>query len=302
MILAGSALLCAAIFTGCSNNEEQIDNALAIRLNAGVKTPVTRAAINTGDKFSAGVAGWETDQVSADYATAANWNTTATVTAAATAANVILDKAQFYNPTETTKTFIKAWHPAGKLNEDGTVTFPANADGSVDVMTTTAISGSAKDNGIKNLTFDHKLTQIKFKVVGDATFVSAGIKLMYIRIKDAKLPTGLNLVNNVVTYAAPALFTVPNIDAQPLTDKEVPAGNSVMIEPFAGNTFKADVVTNDGTTDKTYSDVVITIDTDDAFQSGKAYTITLAFGAPGINVSASVTPWTTGTGSGTVKD
>lgn len=304
MILAGSALLCAALFTGCSKSEETVGNDLAIRLSAGMKTTLNRAAINTTDKFSAGVAGWETSESTNNYATAAKWLTTAQITAAEAAANVQLDKGQFYNG-DGSKTFMKAWFPAGELAADGKVNFVGKpdytADGTVDVMLAPEVHGSAYDKSIKNLAFDHKLTQIKFLVVGDKKFIDEKTMVKSITVKEAQLPTGIDLTNNSVIYATTAPLVVPDINAQLLTDREVAAGSCVMIMPFVGNTFKVDVVTNNGTADTTYTDIVITIDKDENLVAGRAYTISLAFGAPGINVSASVTPWSTGTGSGTVN-
>lgn len=300
MNLAGSVLLCAALFASCSKSEETIDNGLAIRLNAGMKATVnSRAAVNNGDAFVAQVVGWETQDANNNYATAAKWNTTATITASEAITNVQFDKGQFYNGDKVTKTFMKAWSPNGTLATDGTVTFTSN--GTVDVMLAPEVHGSAIDKGAKNLAFAHMLTQIKFLVVGDETFITNGTKVKSITVKEAQLPTGLNLTNNAVTYAAAAPLPIPDINAQLLTDREVAAGSCVMIMPFAGKTFKVDVVTNDGTTDTPHNDIVITIDKDENFVAGRAYTISLSFGAPGINGTASVTPWSTGTGSGTVE-
>lgn len=300
MNLAGSVLLCAALFASCSKSVETVDDGLAIRLNAGMRATVnSRAAVNNGDTFVAAVAGWETKETNNNYATEAKWSTEATITASEAAANVQFKKAAFYNGDKVTKTFMKAWSPAGTLAVDGTVTFTSN--GSEDVMLAPEVHGSAIDKGVKNLAFAHMLTQIKFLVVGDETFITNNTRVKSITVKEAQLPTGLNLNNNAVTYAAATPLAIPDINAQLLADREVPAGSCVMIMPFSGKTFKVDVVTNDGTTDTPHSDIVITIDKDENFVAGRAYTISLSFGAPGINGTASVTPWSTGTGSGTVE-
>ena len=70
-----------------------------------------------------------------------------------------------------------------------------------------------------------------------------------------------------------------------------------MIEPFKGNTMSLDVRTSA----TLYEDVQVIIDEDSDFQPGKAYTITLTFTQESISLKASVTEWTTGTGSGIVE-
>lgn len=298
--VTGFALLCATIFAGCSKSEEAVNNGFAIRLSAGIQNTVNRAAVNDGDKFIAQVAGWEVASgVTKDYATPSKWITTAEITADETAGNVVLAEGQFYNPTETTRTYLKAWHPQGEP-VNGMVSF--SSDGTLDVMLASEVVGSAADNKVKNINFRHKLTQLKFELLGDQTYAQNAISVKSITILDARLPNGLDLATDEVKYAGAGALTVPGIDApQVLTTQKMPIGHSVMVEPFVGNTFKVDVVTNNGYKDTTYPGITITIDKDVTFVEGRVYTICLIFNAPGISVSAAVTPWTTGTGSGTVN-
>ena len=46
---------------------------------------------------------------------------------------------------------------------------------------------------------------------------------------------------------------------------------------------------------------IATIDGDDKFQAGKAYTITLTFSQKNIELSATLAEWSAGTGSGLVE-
>lgn len=304
-MLAGAFLLCATALTGCSQNEDANNgNPLEIRLGAGLQVTggSTRAAINTGSKFKAGIAGWESTTAPVDYAsTAATWSTKSTITAAETAGAIVLDEAKFYSGNASTVTYMKAWYPTGDL-QNGIVTFSGNdftTNGTTDVMLAGEINGSSTDNGLKNFKFEHKLTQLKFVILGDAGF--QGDALTSIAIKGAELPTGLNLATNMVTYATAADLLVPETASQIITDKAATTGLPVMIKPIKSQTFKIDVVTTDGTTPSTFNDIIVTIDDDVELLAGKAYTITLSFGSAGINASASVTPWTEGTGSGTIK-
>ena len=74
-------------------------------------------------------------------------------------------------------------------------------------------------------------------------------------------------------------------------------GNPLMIVPPAGNTVTLKVTTSV----TAFDDIVATIDGDDKFQAGKAYTITLTFGQKNIELSATLAEWSAGTGSGLVE-
>ena len=50
-----------------------------------------------------------------------------------------------------------------------------------------------------------------------------------------------------------------------------------------------------------FDNIEATIDTDEKFQAGKAYTITLTFGQKNIELSATLAEWSAGTGSGLVE-
>lgn len=304
MQMAPVLLLCAALLAGCSKGDNGASgnpsDPRAIRLSAGLQV-TTKAAVNTGSTFTAAVAGWQSTGA-ADYGKAKAWLTTAPVTARETASGITLAQPQYYSQEGIEKTYIKAWYPQGTLADDGTVAFAGDGtfrgDGSDDVLLAGEVSGSALDNSAKTLTFKHPLTQLKFTVQGDALFGSSTL-IRSITLKGAGLPTGFDLKTDAVVYDTPAAgVQVPGIDGtQTITTGKATVGQPTMVRPFAGNTFKIDVETSD----VTYRDVPVTINSDASTLPGKAYTIALSFAGFGVTIQASVTPWdNSGTGSGDV--
>lgn len=298
-------MLAIAALAGCSKNEnnggEPIGGSTAIILSAGVPTGSitsnTKAPIDAGSTFTAGIAGWESN-ASVDYTQAVKWSSNAAnISANAAAQSITLTPTQVYNADNAVKTYMKAWYPEG-TRSSSTVTF-TNTDGSVDAMLAPAISGSKNDRTNKTLAFAHKTTQLKF-MVKEGDGLAANTTITSITVKNAELPTGFNLATDVVTYAVAADLAVAGITGS-LVIGTTPAGdavgNPVMIKPITGNTVTLDVVTNNAT----YTGVTATIDTDINFVVGKAYTITLTFGQSELSLKASVAEWTTGTGSGSVE-
>ena len=300
------SILAAAALAGCSKSENNGGGdpagSAAIVLSAGVPAatvaPQGKAPIVSGSTFTAGVAGWESRSGSATYTDATAWTTTASITANATAQNITLTATQVYSPDKDVKSYMKAWYPAGTLTF-GVVTF-SNADGTADPLLAAEVVGSKSDRTGKTLSFAHKTTQLKF-VVKEGQGLSAGTTIDKIAVKGAQLPTGFDLSTDAATFAAAADLNVPGITAGAITIGTTEAGDAagdpVMIKPMTGNRITLDIATNKAA----YEDVTATIDTDEHFVEGKAYTITLTFGQAGIDLSATVAEWTTGTGSGSVE-
>ena len=152
-------LLAAVSLCACSKSEsgEQIPGGEAvIRLSAGLPAASvqSKAPINSGDKFTPAVAGWEST-AAASYTAAPTWNTTTSeITASATAQEVELTAPQVYNANGAVKTYMKAWYPQGTLSS-GTVTFTTNdsykGDGTDDVLLAGEVSGSKSDRENKVL-------------------------------------------------------------------------------------------------------------------------------------------------------
>ncbi len=293
----------SAALAGCSKsgneqgNPGTVGDKTPIVLSAGIPTATvtsgSRAVIESGNNFTAGVAGWEMAGA-VDY-TADAWYTTADIMASTTAQPVTLAAPQVYHAEDNIKTYMKAWHPAG-TPADGKVTF-SNPDGTVDALLAGEVVGSKRDNTGKVLQFAHKTTQLKFKAVADAS-LAAGTTVDKITVLNAQLPTGFDLVTDAVTYAQETSLTVPGFDTPvEITTTAADAGAPVMIKPMTGNTVTLKIETSTAT----FDNVVATIADDTDFKEGKAYTITLTFKQQSLNLTATVAEWTQGSGSAEVE-
>lgn len=299
-------LLALSGLVACSNENKtntgsNTDEDVFIRLSAGMPSatanPDSKAVISGNATFTASVAGWEALAGEEDYSASPTWEASiADIQAEANQQSVALNPSQVYNADDDIKTYMKAWYPTGNV-EAGKVAF-ANTDGTVDALLAGAVSGSKWDNEGKVLQFTHPATQIKF-IVKEGSGLAANTTIERITIIDAELPTGFDLTSDVVTYAAKANLDIPGIDGSLVigtTETGDRAGEPVMIRPMSGNTLALEVETSTAT-----FDVTATIDGDADFVAGKAYTITLTFMQSDIELSATVTPWTEGTGSGQVE-
>lgn len=299
-------LLAAASLCACSKSEsgEQLSGGDAIRLSAGLPSASvqSKAAINSGDKFTPAVAGWEST-AAASYTAAPTWNTTTSeITASATAQEVELTAPQVYNANGAVKTYMKAWYPQGTLSS-GTVTFTTNdsykGDGTDDVLLAGEVSGSKSDRENKVLAFEHLATQLKF-VVKAGTGLAEGTKLTKIELKGVDLPSGINLATNALLTSSKNALSVPDIDGNLVigtTAAGDDAGSPLMIAPPTGKTVTLKVTTSAAE----FENIVATIDNDDKFQAGKAYTITLTFDQKNIELSATLAEWSDGAGTGLVE-
>ena len=299
-------LLVAASLCACSKSEsgEQLSGGDAIRLSAGLLSASvqSKAPINSGDKFTPAVAGWEST-AAASYTAAPTWNTTTSeITASATAQAVTLTAPQVYNANGAVKTYMKAWYPQGTLT-NGTVTFTADdsykGDGTDDVLLASEVSGSKSDRENKVLAFEHLATQLKF-VVKAGQGLAADTKLTKIELKGVDVPGGIDLATDALTGTAKETLSVPDIDGSLVigtTETGDAAGSPLMIVPPSGNTVTLKVTTSVAE----FDNIEATIDTDEKFQAGKAYTITLTFGQKNIELSATLAEWSAGTGTGLVE-
>ena len=299
-------LLTAASLCACSKSEsgEQLSGGDAIRLSAGLPSASvqSKAPIESGNKFIPAVAGWEST-AAASYTAAPTWNTTTSeITASTTAQEVELTAPQVYNANGAVKTYMKAWYPQGTLSS-GTVTFTTNdsykGDGTDDVLLAGEVSGSKSDRENKVLAFEHLATQLKF-VVKAGTGLAAGTKLTKIELKNVEVPSGINLATNALLTSSKNALSVPDIDGNLVigtTAAGDDAGSPLMIVPPTGKTVTLKVATSAAE----FDNIVATIDGDDNFQAGKAYTITLTFDQKNIELSATLAEWSDGAGTGLVE-
>lgn len=296
------SMLAVAALAACSKDEGKggVDDGepVAVELTAGVPsgviTPDGKAPVTGDMTFAPSIAGWEAAVGEVDYTAEPTWLTEADIQADAQNEAVTLADPQVYNPDDDVKTYMLAWYPQGTL-ADGVVTF-ATVDGTHDAMLTTPIYGSKWNKTGKVLEFTHETTQLKFVVKG-GTSLTQPMNIVGITIKDAQVPTGFDLSVPEVTYAAAADLEVPGITAAAITSTGATVGEPVMIKTMTGKTLMLDIETSV----TTFEDVVATIKDDENFEAGKAYTITLTFEQESVNLAATVTDWTTGSGSATIK-
>lgn len=305
--MAGTVLLCIAALASCSKGVGTDDPQpapgadLSIRLSAGLQA-VTKATVGTGTSFTTSVGGWESAGV-ADYGKAASWLSTASVTASESTSDIALTPKRYYSQNGAERTYIKAWYPQGTFS-GGVVSFAGDADyrgdGTDDILLSGEVSGSALDAATRTLAFRHLTTQFRFTVQGDALFGET-TKIKSITVKDAGIPTGLDLTKDALTYDVKAL-SVPGVEGIKIGKATAAtAGEAVMVLPFGAKTFKIDVTTvDDNDKEIAYRDVVVTV-SDNNTLPGKAYTIALTFAGYEVTAQASVAEWDyTGTGSGDV--
>lgn len=306
------SMLALAALASCSSEEvlnEPVDGnkPVEIKLTAGVLDVTTKAPINTNSKFLPGIAGWEGTQTPA--AGTEIWVTEpdADITAG-TAQPVVLKDKKYYNPDGATETFICAYYPksTAAVTLDAPQATFTNTDGSVDVMYASVTSAGKKPAGATAptataLTFEHQLTQLKFMVKGNAS-VPSDLKVTTLKVKNVKLPTGLNIFTGELTTSAAQDIPASNLktDAIPTGDQAtaIEYADPIMVAPLNTTDIKLDITTSDGVT---FTDVPVTLDANDGNTGGTSFAITLTFQQKEITATSTVTEWTTQTGSGTVQ-
>lgn len=325
------AALFASGLASCSNEGDapdvpggKTDGAVAICLGSKVKTNlnvITRAdgvsnegpIDNTTGSITFGIAGWERLQTGEYNATptemetydqGALWATTASCAVHDTEKkSVIWTEQKYYNADENKKTFMKAWYPAGTINEDKSSVSFENTTGKIDALWATPIYADKWDKNDKNLNFAHKTAQIKFKVQkGEG--LEAGTKLKSITLQDVNVPVGFDLkavtesevkYSNVVNLKVPDYTEGSTTITDYATSPSPFIGSPVMIKPITNKKFKVTVETDKAI----FRDMEVTVNTDN-IQAGTAYTILLTFKQEEIVLTATVAQWTNQDGNGEI--
>lgn len=272
---------------GCSNEKSVVepttDDQVAVRLSAGVNTSTinSRAVINPGDAFGAQ---FISSALASNYATTL-WDTEADI---AVSGAVTLTVPQYY-PIDGSSIYMKGFAPAATVT-NGNVEYTIT--GNEDVMVTGEVSGDKRSSAL-NFTFDHLLTQLKFKVIAaDANFPS-GVTVKDVRVTNTQTAVSLNLNSGVLTFSGGVksldVFTGGNyaINATGVLINEL-----LLVEP--GKTqILLDVVINNGA-DITHSAIPVALTT----VAGSSHLITLTFKNTAVTANAVVAPWTTGAEGG----
>ena len=205
-----------------------------------------------------------------------------------------------YYPANGDKVFFYAYSPAsGTYTAGSGSTTPKVAwtiTGSQDIMAAQVTTGIGKvASGTQTqpaFAFTHKLKQVKFKVVKDASFED-NIKLTSLMIIGAKTSATIDVSTGNVTWGSTTgnLTVYSNSTGQALTTTATSVGSAMMFEP--GKSFVVRAVAGG----VTYSDATVTLTGTNAGTAGYSHEVTLKFMRNVITPTATITNWTTGTGS-----
>ena len=207
---------------------------------------------------------------------------------------------QYYPTNSSDKVFFYAYSPAsGTYTAGSGSTTPKVAwtiTGSQDIMAAQVTTGIGKvSSGTQTqpaFAFTHKLKQVKFKVVKDASFED-NIKLTSLMIIGAKTAATIDVSTGNVTWGSTtgSLTVYSNSTGQALTTTATSVGSAMMFEP--GTSFKVRAVAGG----VTYADATVTLTGTNAGTAGYSHEVTLKFMRNVITPTATITNWTTGTGS-----
>ena len=207
--------------------------------------------------------------------------------------------AQYY-PTNGDKVYFYAYSPASGTYTAGTSSVAPKVawtiTGSQDIMAAQVTTGIAKvASGTQTqptFAFTHKLKQVKFKIVKDASFED-NIKLTSLMIIGAKTAATIDVSTGNVTWGSTTgnLTVYSNSTGQTLTTTATSVGLPMMFEP--GTSFKVRAVAGG----VAYADATVTLTGTNAGTAGYSHEVTLKFMRNAIVPTASITNWTTGTGS-----
>ena len=206
-----------------------------------------------------------------------------------------------YYPANGDKVFFYAYSPvSGTYTAGNGTTTPKVAwtiTGMQDIMAAQVTTGIGKvSSGTQTqptFAFTHKLKQVKFKVVKDASFED-NIKLTSLKIIGAKTVASLALNTGTLSWetATGELTAYNNNTGQAITGTATAVGTNgspVMFEP--GTSFKVRAKAGD----VTYADVTVTLGGSNAGQAGVSHEVTLTFKRNAIVPTATITNWTNGT-------
>lgn len=248
----------------------------------------TRTVVTEGDEID--VAFSRIDAITSPI----DWKTGIEVAAKiGTDKNITFTTPQYYSPTATTNSYFIGYYPTGTL-ANGVVTF-TGMDGSQDILYATEVHGNkTSGNTALSPAFKHKLAQLQFKFVKDASF-QKDVTVTEIKINGTHLPVSLNVADGVITYATDptviTAFTGQNY-AMGATDPVTPANNLVEV---GANGITLDITLSD---DTTFSGVSVSLTT----KESTAHVITLTFKQAEATGSATIGEWEPGdAGTGEVK-
>lgn len=298
------SMLAMAAMVSCTSegilDDETPDNSkglVPIKLSASIIGVETKGAVDkTMEITDVAILKAETTTTDLSSFTWATANvTTKTGTIAANTGAISLTDGTLYYPTDpNSSAVIGAFYPkASATVSNGTVTFAKDdiKSGDKDIMWAGKQNGNKTTSTSLALSFSHKLSQLQFKFVKDASFSSAA-KVDQIVIKGTKLPASMSLEDGTITYETTASdITVSNlaIDLATVTNPVI-----VLVQPSVSG-ITLDISLDDGT--KIENVAIQSLSTAES----SAHEVTLNFKQKEISATATIGKWETGsTGSAEV--
>lgn len=279
------AVLASAVMASCSDETKTIEPSgsepVAIQMNAGVGNVNVgvRSAVNPGDAFTAQFVASAT---SGAYDTQL-WDTESNIDAAGI---VTLATAQYY-PIDGSTVYMKGFAPAATpANEVVTYTIT----GQEDIMITSEKSGTRTTTTPLAFTFDHLLTQLKFKVIAGSSAYPANVVLKSLTVNGMQTSASLNLNSGSLTFSgATSNLQVVASGNYAINTTGTSVAELLMVNP--GTAITLDIVINDGTKDIPYNGIAVNGLTT---VKGNSHLITLTFNTTTVAATAIVAPWTPG--------
>lgn len=290
------ALLATSMIACTSENEPTLtdnDQPVEIKLSAKMAEYAvevqSRAALNDFDGSKYYFVRWdgETQDLSA----------TPLAATIASGGVITFDAPQYYKVNGDKSHFI-GYYPQG-TNNNGIITF-TGLNGTQDILYAGEVSGDKTTPiAAQAITFNHKLAQLNFKFVKDASFTD-NVSITALKVNGTKLPESLNLANGELAFATTA-SPITVFENKTYAADATPTEN-VMVEPVAGTQIELEISLEGIATPITVQPT-FTVENlaEGKLIAGTAYTITLTFKQTNIEGTAKMEGWKTGTGSGEIQ-
>lgn len=309
------SMLAMAAMVSCTNEIENPDQPqvnqnepVEIQMNAGIYNVQTKTVgaidgLPTEGNTITDIVFLRNDGTTADWSSADLKQIKATIASNGT---VTFTEGKQYYPTKESETaYLIGFHPIGTIQSitAGSISFKSSElDGQKDIMYAPVTSGTKKSAEALKPAFAHKLSQLQFTFIKDASFISDAT-VAKIVVKGTHLPTSMNINDGAITYATSTSDITAFTDkTYAITaDNKVHCGSIVMIEAVSAEsaelTLTLDITLSDGTEIKN-----VNIETLKKPEIGKAHNIDLTFKQAEVSATASIAKWETGsvTGSGNV--
>lgn len=282
------SLLAIAAMTSCTkSSEEEIDPNAPVEIKMQVNIGIAaRSAVNDFAHATLTEFGFlRSDGAQNVEVGNLTWGNDLLATTVGGDGTISFSTPQFYDIDDAKYAYFIGIYPKSTLTTaSNTFITDQVKDGQQDIMYASMQGGNRKTAKLSS-TFDHKLSQLKFKFTKDAALTSLGT-VTSIKIKGIKLPKSIDFKTGTITYETSAVaegITINISNGDYGTDQE--ASEVIMVQPTAED-LTADITLSDGAT---YSDIPLKVKTEE----GTAHTITLKFQKKSVSSTATITPWTT---------